>query len=129
MIVPLVLLDLWVTLYQRICFPVYGIAQVRRSRHLVFDRRKLAYLNALEAFNCLYAATATACSAMPARSPGGPRNIGARSSIRRRSPNRMIATPASSIMATPKAIDRMSTAFAKRSAASRGNPDPRDSLA
>lgn len=54
LIVPLVLLDLWITLYQRICFPVYGIAQVKRSKHLVLDRQKLAYLNAIEAFNCRY---------------------------------------------------------------------------
>lgn len=53
-IVPLLLLDVWITLYQRICFPVYGIAQVNRSKHLVLDRRKLAYLNPIEAFNCHY---------------------------------------------------------------------------
>ena len=43
LIVPIALLDLWVTLYQRLCFPVYGIAQVKRSKHLVFDRQKLGY--------------------------------------------------------------------------------------
>lgn len=54
LIVPLVLLDLFITAYQAICFPVYGIAKVRRSEYLIFDRRYLAYLNALEKFNCAY---------------------------------------------------------------------------
>lgn len=53
-IVPLVLLDLFVSLYQAICFPVYGIAKVRRGEYLIFDRHHLAYLNALEKLNCAY---------------------------------------------------------------------------
>ncbi len=51
---PMVLLDLAVTLYQAICFPVYGIARVKRSDYFVFDRSHLAYLNALEKLNCAY---------------------------------------------------------------------------
>ena len=51
---PMVLLDLAVTLYQAICFPVYGIARVKRSDYFVFDRSHLAYLNLLEKFNCAY---------------------------------------------------------------------------
>jgi hypothetical protein len=54
MIVPFVLLDLFVTIYQAACFPVYGIPKVRRGDYLVFDRRHLAYLNALEKLNCAY---------------------------------------------------------------------------
>src|SRR5271154_2752332 len=54
LIVPFVLLDLFVTLYQAVCFPVYGIPKVRRSDYLVFDRYPLAYLNALEKLNCAY---------------------------------------------------------------------------
>ena len=54
LIVPLALLDLFVTLYQAVCFPVYGIAKVRRGDYLVFDRHHLAYLNALEKLNCAY---------------------------------------------------------------------------
>ncbi len=54
LIVPMVLLDLFVTLYQAICFPVYGVATVRRGDYIVFDRRYLAYLNALEKLNCAY---------------------------------------------------------------------------
>ncbi|MES2496420.1 MAG: hypothetical protein V4618_09910 [Pseudomonadota bacterium] len=54
MIIPLVLLDLWVTLYQAICFRVYGISRVSRSAYIAFDRGRLAYLNWIEALNCLY---------------------------------------------------------------------------
>lgn len=54
LIVPLSLLDLSITIYQAICFPIYGIDKVHRCDYLVFDRRYLGYLNALEKFNCLY---------------------------------------------------------------------------
>ncbi|MGE3160338.1 MAG: hypothetical protein AB7K78_26920, partial [Xanthobacteraceae bacterium] len=53
-IVPRVLLDLFITVYQAVCFPVYGIPKVRRRDYLVFDRHHLAYLNALEKLNCAY---------------------------------------------------------------------------
>ena len=52
--VPFLLLDLWVSLYQLICFPIYGIERVRRSDYIAMDRRKLAYLNAIEKANCDY---------------------------------------------------------------------------
>jgi hypothetical protein len=58
-IVPLVLLDLFVSLYQLVCFPLYRIARVRRRDFFVYDRAHLAYLNALERFNCRYCAYAT----------------------------------------------------------------------
>ncbi len=54
MIVPFALLDLFVTVYQAICFPVYGIEKVRRADYLMFDRGHLAYLNAVEKLNCAY---------------------------------------------------------------------------
>jgi hypothetical protein len=54
MILPLVLLDLFVTIYQMICFPVYGIPKVKRADYFVFDRHHLAYLNAIEKLNCAF---------------------------------------------------------------------------
>lgn len=54
LILPVVLLDLFVTLYQAICFPVYGIARVQRRDHIAIDRHHLAYLNALQKLNCVY---------------------------------------------------------------------------
>ena len=54
LIIPFVLLDLFVTAYQWICFPVYGIEPVKRSDYLIFDRYHLAYLNIVETINCAY---------------------------------------------------------------------------
>ncbi|WP_238363944.1 hypothetical protein [Mesobacterium pallidum] len=54
LIVPFVLLDLMVWLYQAICFPVYGIARVPRGDYIRIDRHHLAYLNGLQKLNCVY---------------------------------------------------------------------------
>jgi hypothetical protein len=54
LIVPLAFLDLWLSVYQWICFPIYGIAIVRRGKYFVFDRRHLAYLNGVEKANCTF---------------------------------------------------------------------------
>jgi hypothetical protein len=54
MIIPLLLLDIFVTVYQAVCFPVYGIEKVRRGDHFIFDRHHLAYLNVLQKLNCAY---------------------------------------------------------------------------
>lgn len=53
-IIPIVLLDIFVSVYQAACFPVYGIPNVRRRDYIIFDRQSLAYLNALEKLNCAY---------------------------------------------------------------------------
>jgi hypothetical protein len=57
---PLVLLDLWTTLYQWVCFPIYGIARVHRGAYFAIDRHRLAYLNTIEKANCLYCSYANA---------------------------------------------------------------------
>jgi len=54
LIIPFVLLDLFVIVYQTVCFPVYGIPRVRRADYLAFDRGQLAFLNAIEKLNCAY---------------------------------------------------------------------------
>lgn len=54
LIIPFVILDLFVTLYQAICFPVYGIPKVRRRDYIAIDRQHLAYLNGLQKLNCVY---------------------------------------------------------------------------
>lgn len=54
LVVPFVLLDLWVSVYQRICFPVYGIDLVPRRVYFRLDRHKLQYLNAIEKAHCTY---------------------------------------------------------------------------
>jgi len=46
-VVPFSLLDLSLTIYQWVCFPIYGIPKVRRRDYLIFDRGRLAYLNGI----------------------------------------------------------------------------------
>jgi hypothetical protein len=52
--IPFALLDLFVAVYQAVCFPANGIPKVRRSDYLVFDRGRLPYLNAIEKAGCVY---------------------------------------------------------------------------
>jgi hypothetical protein len=54
LLLPLVMLDFWVTVYQAVCFPIYGIARVPRRRYFAIDRHKLAYLNVIEKVNCTF---------------------------------------------------------------------------
>ena len=54
MIIPIFIIDITITCYQHICFRLYGIARVDRSKYIVMDRGQLPYLNAIEKFNCLY---------------------------------------------------------------------------
>lgn len=56
MIVPFMCLDIGVTIYQAVCFPLYGIPKVRRRDYIAFDRHRLGYLNVLEKFHCEYCA-------------------------------------------------------------------------
>ncbi len=53
-VLPFVLIDAWMTLYQWICFPIYGIPRVKRRDYLVIDHQRLAYLNAVEKVHCMY---------------------------------------------------------------------------
>ncbi len=53
-LIPTLLLDITITLYQAICFPIYGIPKVKRADYLVFDRQYLNYLNIIEKINCAY---------------------------------------------------------------------------
>lgn len=54
LIPPLVLLDICISAYQAICFPIYGIAKTRRADYIVMDRWQLGYLNIMERFHCAY---------------------------------------------------------------------------
>ncbi len=55
-IVPIVLLDAGVSLYQALCFPLYRIEKVKRRDFFAYDREQLAYLNFIEKVNCTYCA-------------------------------------------------------------------------
>jgi hypothetical protein len=54
MILPLVLLDASMSVFQGVVFTYYKIPKVTRSAYVVIDRNKLAYLNYFEKLNCAY---------------------------------------------------------------------------
>ena len=58
MIVPLAFLDLALTVFQAVCFPLYRAPAVKRSDYILLDRFHLSYLNSLEKLNCAYCAYA-----------------------------------------------------------------------
>lgn len=51
---PAVFMDMVMSFFQAVCFPVYGIPKVRRKDYIVIDRHYLSYLNGLEKLNCVY---------------------------------------------------------------------------
>ena len=63
LLLPFLLLDAWTTAYQWVCFPIYGIARVRRAPFLAVDRHKLQYLNAIEKANCTFCTYANGVTA------------------------------------------------------------------
>lgn len=71
MIVPVVLLDLFLWIYQTMVFGLYKIPKVSRGDFVVVDRHHLAYLNGIEKLNCVYCGYATGVF-------GWARQIGAR---------------------------------------------------
>ena len=60
---PMLLLDAMVCLYQLLCFPLYGIARVRRRNYGSTDRSHLPYLNLVEQINCAYCSYANGLAA------------------------------------------------------------------
>lgn len=59
-VLPLLLLDLTVTVYQAVCFPVYHIPKVERAPYFAFDRELLSYLTGSSGSIAPIAATPTA---------------------------------------------------------------------
>ena len=51
---PALLMDVFVSTYQFICFPIYKIPKVKRSQYIIIDRHALSYLNIIEKINCVY---------------------------------------------------------------------------
>lgn len=54
MFVPIFFLDICLEIYHQICFRLYNIAIIDRSKYIKIDRHKLKYLNAWEKVNCAY---------------------------------------------------------------------------
>ncbi len=53
-IIPIIILDLWVIIYQAVAFPLYGIKKVKRKHYIKIDRHKQNTINAFEKFYCAY---------------------------------------------------------------------------
>ena len=49
-----IFLDIFVTIYQHICFRTYGIPRVKRSQFFSYNRSALPYLNIIQKINCAY---------------------------------------------------------------------------
>lgn len=54
LLVPFALLDVALFVYQAVCFRLYRIRPVSRSRYIIIDRHKLHYLNSVQRLNCVY---------------------------------------------------------------------------
>ncbi|MFZ2153679.1 MAG: hypothetical protein WAV16_00415 [Candidatus Moraniibacteriota bacterium] len=54
MIFPAVILDIFLTTYHFVAFPLYKIPKVKRSDYLIYDRKFLDYLNWIQKIHCLY---------------------------------------------------------------------------
>lgn len=54
MIIPLVIFDVCVALYQRLVFPLLGLPHIPREEYIRLDRHRLPYLNAIQKAGCLY---------------------------------------------------------------------------
>jgi hypothetical protein len=54
MALPLMILDLSVSLYQLGCFTAWGVVRVKRSEYVVIDRHRLGYLNPVQKLNCVF---------------------------------------------------------------------------
>lgn len=59
LVIPLLTFDISLSVYQSICFRLYGVPLVKRSKYIIFDHRHLAYLNLFEKINCLYCSYAS----------------------------------------------------------------------
>ena len=63
MLIPLILLDACIFLYEHICFRVYNISIVPRKDYFVIDRHQLSYLNGIQKINCVYCGYANGLAA------------------------------------------------------------------
>ena len=54
-IIAFVVLDAFISMYQAVCFPLYGLKKIDRRKYIrVRDRMKLPYLTWVQKLNCAY---------------------------------------------------------------------------
>ncbi len=70
MILPIVIMDIFIEIYHRICFPLYGIPCVKRCAYIRIDRHRLEYLTFSEKLNCAYCGYANGLAAYLVRIAG-----------------------------------------------------------
>ena len=54
MIIPAILFDIILFVYQQVIFRIFKFKFIKRSDYILFDRQYLGYLNSIEKLNCLY---------------------------------------------------------------------------
>ena len=54
MIIPAVLFDIILFVFQQVIFRIYKFELIKRSDYMIFDHQYLGYLNPIEKLNCLY---------------------------------------------------------------------------
>jgi hypothetical protein len=54
LMIPIGLLDLLVSLYQWICFPIYRLTRIHRNQYIQLQRKGLESLNIVDRLNCYY---------------------------------------------------------------------------
>jgi hypothetical protein len=54
MIIPTLIIDIFLFVYQQTCFRLYGIPLVKRRDYITAERKHLDYLNWIQKINCLY---------------------------------------------------------------------------
>jgi hypothetical protein len=54
MIIPAMLFDIILFIYQQVIFRIFKFKFIKRSDYILFDRQYLGYLNSIEKLNCLY---------------------------------------------------------------------------
>lgn len=52
--IPVVILDIFLLIYQYTAFSLYEIPKVKRKDYIIYDRKYLDYLNIVEKLNCMY---------------------------------------------------------------------------
>ncbi len=53
-LVGLLFLDVFLEIYHRVCFPLYGLPYVKRGKYIRIDRHKLKYLGPFDKMGCVY---------------------------------------------------------------------------
>lgn len=54
MVIPAILFDIILFIYQQVIFRIYKFKPIKRSDYIIYDHQYLGYLNSIEKLNCLY---------------------------------------------------------------------------